>query len=306
MTPAKTILFPLVAFAAGLGSEAVAQQNADADEDMAEQPVAEGPPPGFDMSESVFDETWITVGVGVGLTPSYQGSDEYRAFPLPLIVGRVAGIGITPNGPGFNLDLLSDPPSDGVSETSVSFGPTFRLRSARDDAVKDEVVDLAERLDTAIEVGVQGGVRIPGVLHRFDAVSVGAAVRWDILGAHEGRLIEPNISYFTPLSRGAAVQLIASATFVDDNFAEYYYSVTPQQSADTGLPEFTAEGGLNSLGINAIATVDLDGNVLNGGLNVFGVAGYSRLVGDAADTPFTSIRGSADQFLGGIGIGYTF
>ena len=100
--------------------------------------------------------------------------------------------------------------------------------------------------------------------------------------------------------------MIATASFSDDNFADYYFTVSPQQSSDTGLAEFTADGGLNSLGINMIATVDLDNNVLNGGINVFGVGGYSRLVGDAADTPYTSVRGSADQFIAGIGIGYTF
>jgi outer membrane scaffolding protein for murein synthesis (MipA/OmpV family) len=74
----------------------------------------------------------------------------------------------------------------------------------------------------------------------------------------------------------------------------------------TGLPEFTAEGGLNSVGGVTIVTVDLDGNILNGGFNLYGIGGYSRLVGDAADTPFTATRGSANQLIGGIGLGYTF
>ena len=36
------------------------------------------------------------------------------------------------------------------------------------------------------------------------------------------------------------------------------------------------------------------------------IGGYSRVLGDAADTPFTDIRGSKNQFLGAVGIGYTF
>lgn len=314
MTKAKSLIYPLAALAAFSAMPAQAEQGPDVEEAAADS-RQDGPPPGVSseggppenfMADSVFDETWISAGVGAGLSPSYTGSDDYRVFPLPLVVGRVAGIGITPNGPGLNFDVLSDPPSQGPAETTISFGPTFRIRGSRDDDAKDDVVALAGELDTALEVGVQGGVRIPGVLHRFDAVTLGGAVRWDILGAHEGMLIEPSIGYFTPLSRGSAVQLIATAGFVDDSFADYYYDVTPAQSAASGLPVFDAEGGLHSLGINAIATFDLDGNVLNGGLNIFGVAGYSRLVGDAADTPYTSIRGSADQFLGGLGIGYTF
>ncbi|TRD11851.1 MipA/OmpV family protein [Erythrobacter insulae] len=268
-------------------------------------PDSGGPPPGI-MADSVFDDTWITVGMGAGLVPSYSGSDDYVFFPLPLIVGRVGGIGITPNGPGFNLNVLSQPPGDAPSQTSISFGPTFRFRNDRAGQIEDPVVELAGDLETAIEVGVQGGVSFPGVLNRFDQLTLSTAVRWDILGAHDGMLIEPGIGYFSPLGRGAAVQIIGSASFVDDSFADYYYTVTPAQSAATGLPEYTADGGLNSIGATAIATIDLDGNVLNGGLNVFMVGGYSRLMGDAANTPFTNQRGSADQFIGGIGLGYTF
>ncbi|WP_255551691.1 MipA/OmpV family protein [Erythrobacter crassostreae] len=264
-----------------------------------------GPPPGA-FANSVFDDTWLTIGAGAGLTPSYSGSDDYVVIPLPLIVGRVGGIGISPNGPGFNLDVLSKAPAAGPPETSLSFGPTFRIRGDRNGQIKDPVVELAGDLDTALEVGVQGGVSFPGVLNRFDRVGLSAAVRWDVLGAHDGMLIEPGISYFTPLGRGAAVQFIGSASFVDDSFADYYYSVTPAQSTATGLPQFNADGGLNSLGVTAIATVDLDNDVLNGGFNVYMVGGFSRLMGDAADTPFTAERGSASQFISGIGIGYTF
>ena len=225
------------------------------------------------MSDSVFDDTWLTLGIGAGLVPSYSGSDDYVVFPLPLIVGRVGGIGITPNGPGLNFDVLSQPPGDGPAETSFSFGPSFRFRNNRADQIEDEVVKAAGELDTALEVGVNAGVTFPGVLNPFDRLTVSGT---------------------------------ASAEFVDDDFADYYYSVSPAQSAASGLPEFQADGGFNSFGLTAIGTVDLDGNLMNGGWNVYGIAGYSRLVGDAKDTPYTSIRGSADQFIGGLGVGYTF
>ncbi len=269
-------------------------------------PPAVGPPGMRPGEKPVFDETWATIGIGAGLVPSYSGSNDYVVFPLPLIVGRVAGVGISPNGPGFALDLLSQAPTGGPPETSFSFGPTFRLRNDRDGQIEDEVVELAGDLDTAIEVGAQAGVSFPGVINRFDRLSLSTQVSWDILGAHDGMLIEPGVSYFTPLGRGAAIQLSGNLSFVDDNFADYYYSVTPQQSAASGLAQFSADGGLNSVGALAIATIDLDNNVMNGGFNIYGIGGYSRLVGDAADTPFTSVRGSADQFIGGIGIGYTF
>jgi len=264
-------------------------------------------PAGPDVDDSVFDETWLTVGLGAGYVPSYGGSDDYVVFPLPLVAGRVGGVGVRPAAAGVTLDLLSPGLAPApTQDVQFSLGPTFRFRNDRVNQIEDDVVEAAGELDTAIEVGAAGGVSFPGVLNQFDRVTIGAAVRHDILGAHEGLLVEPNISYFTPLSRAAIVTLSAGVQFVDDDFADYYYSVSPSQSAASGLPEFEAEGGLNSYSLNLIAGYDLDGNALNGGLSLFGIGSYSRLVNDGADTPYTAIRGDADQWVGGLGIAYTF
>lgn len=294
-----------------LVSPALAEETPGADDEAVETQDDAAPPRAFGGpggEKPVFDDTWVTVGIGAGLVPSYSGSDSYRVFPLPLIVGRVAGVGISPNGPGFNLDVLSQPPArgPGSAKPSLSFGPSFRFRNDRADTIRDDVVAAAGQLDSAFEIGANAGVSFPGVFGRADRLSLSAQVRWDVAGAHDGMLIEPQLGYFTPVGRAASVQIAASASFADDAFSDYYYSVSPPQSAASGLPLFTADGGLQSVGLTAIATRDLDGNALNGGFTVYGIAGWSRLMGDAADTPYTSLRGSADQFIGGIGIGYTF
>ena len=89
------------------GSTRIPNYNPDPDSRL----LQNGAPPPFE--KPVFDDTRATVGIGVGLVPSYSGSDDYRIFPLPLVVGRVAGVGISPNGPGFTLDFLSDGPAGG-------------------------------------------------------------------------------------------------------------------------------------------------------------------------------------------------
>ncbi|MEO0870924.1 MAG: MipA/OmpV family protein [Pseudomonadota bacterium] len=263
--------------------------------------------PKVQMPKIVFDETWLSVGIGAGMVPSYSGSDDYVLFPLPLIVGRVGGVGIRPNGPGIRLDLLSPEPALGPNQkTTFNFGPAIRFRNDRAQRIEDEVVELAEDLDVALEVGAAGGVTFPGVFNPLDSLTFNAQVRWDVLGAHDGMLVEPTIGYARPFGRGVLFQANIGAQFVDDNFADYYFTVTPEQSAATGLPEFTADGGLNNVSASAIVNVDLDGNALNGGLSVYTIVSYTRLVGDGADTPFTDIRGDANQFVGGVGIAYTF
>jgi outer membrane scaffolding protein for murein synthesis (MipA/OmpV family) len=272
---------------------------------QAAQPAPTGAPLTF--AKPVFDETWATIGLGVGLVPSYAGSDNYIAFPLPLIVGRVGGVGIAPNGPGFQLDFNSPAPSLAPrTKPRVSFGPAFRIRNDRNFQIQDAVVEAAGTLDVALEVGGAVGVTFPGVFRQRDSLNVGVQARWDVLGAHEGMIIEPQIAYSTIIGRAARLQVQANAEIIDGNFAEYYFTVNPAQALASGLPVFNADGGLNRIGTIAILSYDLDGNALNGGLSLTGIGGYSRLIGDSADTPFTALRGDANQFILGLGLAYTF
>lgn len=289
-------------------AEAPAEVQVQADDAAAPQasPAAPGASTVAARPRPVFDETWVTIGLGAGLVPSYAGSDDYIAFPLPLIVGRVGGVDIRPNGPGLTLDLFAPSPAPGPRKTRVAFGPAFRIRNDRNARIGDEVVERAGQLDLAVELGLNAGISFPGLLNRFDTLTVGVQARQDVAGAHGGLIVEPQVGYSTPLGRNLLVQLQAGLEFVDDDFADYYFSVTPQQSAASGLPRFRADGGLNRAGVTTIVAYDLDGNALNGGWSLYGVGGYSRLMGDAADTPYTADRGSADQFITGLGVGYTF
>lgn len=284
--------------------EVVSVSVAAAPQGQGDAPAGAAP---FAFARPVFDETWATIGLGAGLVPSYAGSNDYIIFPLPLIVGRVGGVGISPNGPGFVLDLNSPPPAMGPRRGArVAFGPAFRFRNDRNAQIEDVVVARGGELDIAIEVGGNVQVNIPGVFKTFDQLSIGAQVRWDVLGSHDGTVFEPQIGYRAPIGRAVSLQMQVSAEFVDDSFADYYFSVSPAQAAASGLPRFRAEGGLNRVGLLSILAYDLDRNPLNGGWSLTAIGGYSRMIGDAADTPFTALRGDADQLIGGLGVAYTF
>lgn len=302
----STVLAPL-AFGAGLlAAPALADEAEPRSQTEAEiQPVADAA--SFVFAKPVFDKTWATIGIGAAMVPSYAGSDEYIAFPLPLIVGRVGGVGISPNGPGFVLDFNSPAPSLAPRKgPRLAFGPALRFRNDRNNRIRDGVVARAGKLDAALEVGGNIAVSFPGVFKPFDAVSIGVQARRDVLGAHDGLIIEPQIGYRALVGKGFTLQAQASAEFVDDSFADYYFTVTPGQAATSGLAPYRADGGLNRIGTTAILAYDLDSNPLNGGWSLTGIGGASRLIGDSARTPFTAQRGDAMQFILGAGVAYTF
>jgi len=267
-----------------------------------EEPGTAGPPDTAANADTIYDDTWLSIGAGVGYGPSYDGSDDYVFFPAPIIQGRVAGIGIQPRPAGLALDFIPDA-GEGIG---LSLGPVARVRSNRARQIKDPVVKAAGKLDTAIEVGVNAGVSLPKLLNPYDSLSFGTDVLWDVAGPHSGMTFAPSVTYFTPLSRGIAASLSLSAEHADDDFANYYYSVTPAQSAASDLPTFSADGGWTKAGATLLTAYDFDGDLTNGGVSAVLIGGYSRMLGDAKRTPYTRIRGSADQWFAAVGIGYTF
>ena len=256
------------------------------------------------MDRSVFAGDWITVGIGAGVRPSYEGSDDYTLFPLPLAQGSIGGIDFGARGPGLYADLIAD--SDSASAVKFLAGPLFRVRLDRNGNIKDPVVRLLGKEDVAIEVGATLGVSFAKLINPFDNLAFSTDIQWDVAGAHKGRLISPSISYSTPLSTATFTSLSLSATHVDGNYADTYFSIDSAGSAASGLPQFDADGGWKSYGASLLGGVDLSGDARDGGWGVFGLVIYSRLTGDAKQSPVTSLRGDADQWFLAGGISYTF
>lgn len=259
----------------------------------------QGPPD----RESVFDGDYVTVGIGAAVSPSYEGSDNYVISPLPVLIGSVAGIDFRPRGPGFAADVIPD--KDGA-KVDLVLGPVARARFDRNNRIRDDVVRSLGELDVAIELGGVAGLQVNRVFGRFDSLTAEVDLRWDVAGAHEGMVVVPSLTYFRPLSRSVAASFSLSGEYVDDDYADYYFSVDPAGTAASGLPTFAADGGWKNVGATIFTGIDLDGDVTNGGWGLTLIGSYSRLLGDTKRSPVTSIRGDADQFFGAIGIGYTF
>lgn len=247
---------------------------------------------------SVFDGDYLSVGAGAAYGPSYDGSDDYVFYPVPMVQGRLGGVSINPRAAGLALDFIPG---------TINLGVTGRLRQNRAKTIEDPVVESLGELESAIEVGPSAGLTFSGLLNPYDSLTIGADVRWDVNGAHGGMVVDPSVAYFTPLSRGVAASLSFGAEYGDEDFYDYYYQVTPVGSTASGLATFDPDGGgLTKAGANLLLAFDLNGNLEDGGLALAVVGSYMKMVGDAKDSPIVSVRGSADQFLGAVMIGYTF
>ncbi|MDD3800298.1 MAG: MipA/OmpV family protein [Novosphingobium sp.] len=256
-----------------------------------------------DPETTILDRDHLTVGVGGFYGPSYDGSDDYVVSPFPVVQGHFRGVDINPRPGGVALDVV---PDSRDAKIGFSFGPVATVSFNRNRQIKDPVVKAAGKLDAAIELGVTGGVTAYRVLNDYDALTLSADVKWDVNGAYKGMTWSPSISYLTPLSKAVLVTLSAGAHHADGDYARYYYSVTPVQSAASGLPQYEAKAGWDSVNVGMLVGWDLSGDLRDGGFALFAAAGYSRMLNDAKRTPYTAIRGEADQWIGGAGLAYTF
>ena len=259
-------------------------------------------PASAEGTEAMMGGDYLAVGFGGALIPTYDGSDDYTFSVLPLIQGSVGGIGISPRPGGAALDLIAD----SGPGPKFAFGPSARIRLNRNGDVKDPVVALLPERDMALELGPTVGISFSRVLHAYDSLALDVDARWDVLGAHGGMVVSSYLAYTTPLSEGIAAVLAVGGEYGDDTFMDYYHSVSPADADTSGLPAFDASGGIRNLGVQLLLAIDLNGNLRDKGWGLFAIGGYSRMLGDAASSPLTSIQGSADQWIAGAGIGYTF
>lgn len=247
----------------------------------------------------------VTVGAGVAALPDYEGSNDYRITPVPAAIGAVRGYGFVLAGNQLSVDLIKDEPGP-VWDFQV--GPIVQLnfnRSSLGNIVDLRVRALGKRT-TAVELGGYVGIGKTGVLTSpYDKLSVTLGYRHDISNVHDSGIWSPSITYFTPLSRKAAIGVFASADIVERSYAQTYYSVSTAQSVASGLPIYAAGAGLKNWTLGAIGSYSLTGDLLQG-IKIVAGGTYGRMEGDIARSPLVAIAGSRDQWLGTIGLAYTF
>ncbi len=241
------------------------------------------------------DINW-TVGLGVGAAPDYEGSKDYEPVPIPYArmdyreyFGEVR--------PAMGALQLR---GNVLPSKSFQVGPLFNYRMGRDDVENSKVDDL-KQVDAAFEVGAFAGYVLHNEMRKGTAAGINVQGAADVAGSYDGFLIELGADYTTPVSEGWQFSTRLSSTFADSNYMSTYFGIDRNDSNRSGLDTFDADAGFKDVALS----LSLDyGFAKNWMLNTS--FGYTRLIGDAEDSPVTDDEGSANQFFGGVLISYTF
>ncbi|MGD9809909.1 MAG: MipA/OmpV family protein [Sphingobium sp.] len=248
----------------------------------------------------------LTIGVGAAVIPSYEGSNDYNVIPGGLVRGKVAGFPFFARGTNLHVDLVRD---NGIKGWDLEAGPVFGARLNRTGRIGDARVKALGKLDTAWELGGWAGIAKTGVITSdYDNLSFRVAYVADVGSAHKSYIVTPAVEYATPLSETTLVGFSLSADYVGKGYGNYYYDIALAGSQASGLGVYAAAGdkaGFAKLNVGMVAAKSLSGD-LRKGWALFGLAGYGRLLGRYADSPIVKDAGNRNQWMGGLGVAYTF
>jgi outer membrane protein len=233
------------------------------------------------------------VGLGIGTTTQWMGSSDMVGGIVPggrvqFSTHRFAEM----YGAILDANVLDIP--------NWEFGPMLSYRFGRED-VDDPVVNQLPPLDGGWEAGVIAGYHYISTRHVPWRWRVGVAATTAISGDATGGHVTPYTSFWMPLSRAVFVGVGAGVTWSTARFMAQRFSVTPADSAASGLPVYTAGSGMRQVYAWPAVIVRVSERWF-AGTGAF----YQRLTEDAADSPIVTERGSPNQWTAGVGLGYAW
>lgn len=234
-------------------------------------------------SDSYFGSGAWQVGGAAIFAPKFEGSKKYRAIAFPF----VAPVGLGDSG------LVSVRGADDV-RLRLLRGQGFELgvlggwRMGRDSSDSAKLSGFAD-IDGGLVIGAFAG-------YRMGATFLSASYHHQVTGDDTGGVVRLLAEQSFKLSATAKLVAGVGTNIASEDYMRTNFGVT---AAQAGLLPITTPGaGFKDVFASATATIDLDPR-----WTLFLTGRYSRLVGDAADSP---VIDTANQFYAGAGLSYKF
>ncbi len=263
------------------------------------------------MTSAAHAEGTLVLGLGVGAAPDYIGSDDYEAVPVPVLkydwsgsAGSAPASGVKgelglidasvgfPGGVDVGVARLSTP----SRHFTLRVGGGYRFgRDADDNDALHGMGDIdgqaIARVTLASEPANAQGL---GIFY-------GVKYEADVTGETDGDTLGLFAGDKFALTPKTTLTLTGRAQWADADYMQSYFGVSGSQAARSGNRRFDADSGFADAGLEARINYALTDH-----WNLFGSVSYSRLLGDAADSPLVDDEGSANQLRATTGVAYRF
>lgn len=215
----------------------------------------------------------IVLGVGVAVTPAYQGSDNTRIIPIPVIDIREGwffanlrnGIGVIP--------ITSEHFEIGASAVFVQ---GYRG--------KDMPVGI-DKLSDGVGARLFTNIRAGGFVATLGAVKI-------VSGGTKGMVADANLSYPIPVSSHVMLTPTVGTTWANRKYNDRYFGVTQAESLASGLPQFGMGSGFKDVSGMLTATYRL-----NDRITFSATGGVTLMIGDTKDSPLVEKKTQSSGIL---------
>ena len=239
----------------------------------------------------------VSIGWGVDYSPEDEGSDDYD-FSYAVIpdvsIENLYGFSLSLSEISYDLFGFED------EETGLFFSltPSIAFSEGRDDDIGsgNNQINNLDEIDEGVDIGGSIGIGYGPLIGEI-------TITQEVADGHGGLQIIPSIgTEFAFLDDRLFLSPSLSAAWADSQYMETFYGVNAAQAADTGLDEFDADAGFRNVSLELGS-----GYALTESLALVGSVAYTRLVGDAADSPITEgVGGENNQFAIFAGVTYSF
>lgn len=238
--------------------------------------------------ELTLEDVNARIGVGIGTTPDYVGSNNYRFRVVPLIDVRYK------DDWRLNGSLLT---FTAARINDVEIGPLLALRFGRSVESNRALEGLGD-INTTFQVGGFMRYKTERALLTIDyRRGLSAGIKSSL------RLTAGHGVYKSKDGRFVAM-LGARARWLSKGSMQTEFGITDEQSENSvlGLRAFETGSGVSEASINLVSAYRVNETV-----RLLSLVSYGRVFGDAKNSPLVADGvGSADQFVGGVGLAFNF
>lgn len=266
---------------------------------MAQDPLPDAPVQGLDLEA---DATTLKLGFG-GLTlPDFEGAKGHDVFPIPIVeVKNWHRFNLTLRGLSYSLYRYQNEEESEFKKIEFRVEPTLRPSASRKEDNNFLFFTRGDSkylrglgdVDTGLDAGADFFLRTGPVQTRL-------SLRKEIAGGHDGFTAQLGLGTRIPFSERTRLGIEAATTWADDTYMDAFFSIDREQAHRSIYHRYDASADFK----DASATLLLD-HELTDRVSLLALFRYTRLLGDAADSPIVKgPGGSEDQFTALFGMTY--
>ena len=218
------------------------------------------------------------------VAPRFEGSSRYRAIAFPI----VAPAGFSGNSGFVQVRAVDDIRLRLLQLQGFEFGVLTGYRMGRDSGDSAKLAGFAD-IDGGLVLGGFGGYRMGNTF-------LSASYHRQVTGQDTGGVVRLMAEQTMRLDKGTKLVASIGTNIADKDYMQTFFGVAPVQAGP--LPVYSASAGFKDVFAGLTATIDLDRQ-----WTLYLAGQYSRLVGDAANSP---VIDTSNQFYGGAGLTFLF